>query len=179
MAQLCRTPTHVVDHLRRGLYRLVVFDKCPNPTGRHLVVWYRGNRRGAFHALDRLLALPVSFRGSGQPLPALDSSAPASSAGAVSEPPSTYGSALRLGRVVTTTGALEVARDHGVNLVDLVRRHQSGDWGTLSAHDRRANEKALRDGSRVMSVYPTAGGRLWVVTEAGRSSTTVLLPSEY
>ena len=70
MAQLCRTSTHTVDHLRRGLYRLVVFNRCPNPNGLHLVVWVHGNKRKAFRRLDQLLALPDSFRGSGQSLPA-------------------------------------------------------------------------------------------------------------
>ena len=184
MARLCAAPTHAVDHLRRGLYKLTVYDRCPTPSGRHIVEWFVGNKRAAFRRLDVLLALPASFRASGQPLPAR--------ASVVSEPPAAYaapsGGGIRgesataplpLGHVVATPGALDLVRSHGLNVVALVRRHASGDWGTLDAHDRDANRRALRSGARVMSVYPTAGGTLWVITEADRSATTVLLPSEY
>ena len=61
-----------------------------------------------------------------------------------------------------------------------VRRHAWGDWGDVSADDAHANERALQDGSRVFSAYALAtGARLWIITEADRSSTTVLLPDEY
>ncbi|MDT0632929.1 hypothetical protein [Rubrivirga litoralis] len=90
-----------------------------------------------------------------------------------------------LGQIVATPGALEVARAHGINVVSLIHRHQSGDWGTVCADDARANDRALVVGSRVLSAYDLpstegrAGGRLWIITEADRSATTVLLPSEY
>jgi hypothetical protein len=54
-----------------------------------------------------------------------------------------------------------------------------GDWGDLDCHNRRANERALRDGARLLSAYDTEAGRVWIVTEADRSTTTVPLPSEY
>lgn len=185
MARLCAAPTHAVDHLRRGLYKLTVYDRAPNPNGRHIVEWIAGNKRAAFRRLDQLLALPASFRASGQKLPAYASGA-GSSAAVIRETPPAYQAGprsgagrLALGRVVATPGALEIVRDHSVNVAQLVRRHAAGDWGTLCAEDRRANARALRTGARVMSVYETAGGRLWVITEADRSATTVLLPSEY
>lgn len=62
----------------------------------------------------------------------------------------------------------------------LVHRHVHGDWGDLDAEDRQANASALRSGGRLLSAYRTlSGDRVWVITEADRSSTTVLLPSEY
>lgn len=195
MARLCAAPTHAVDKLRRGLYQLTVYDRAPNPTGRHIVEWFAGNRRAAFRRLDVLLALPASFRASGQRLPARE---PGTSgtlrAAVVCEAPGSYQAGphvgagrpgasavapLPLGHVVATPGALDLVRAYGLNVVALVRRHAAGDWGTLCAHDRQANARALRTGARVMSVYPTAGGPLWVITEADRSATTVLLPSEY
>ena len=86
---------------------------------------------------------------------------------------------LPLGHVVATPGALEVVRDHGLDVVGLLHRHRAGDWGTVSDHDARANDLALQNGTRVLSAYDTSGGRLWIITEADRSATTVLLPSEY
>ena len=84
-----------------------------------------------------------------------------------------------LGHVVATPGALDVVREHGLDILGLVHRHARGDWGTVSTHDARANEHAVARGARVLSAYETAGGRLWIITEADRSATTVLLPSEY
>lgn len=86
---------------------------------------------------------------------------------------------LPLGHVVATPGALEVARAHGLDVVGLLHRHRAGDWGAVSEHDARANDRAVEEGTRVLSAYETAGGRLWIITEADRSATTVLLPSEY
>jgi len=82
-----------------------------------------------------------------------------------------------LGRVVATPGALDLIGHEGC--LAFLRRHHGGDWGELDGHDRRANERALRNGARLLSSYPVGGGRVWVITEADRSSTCVLLPSEY
>ena len=86
-----------------------------------------------------------------------------------------------LGHVVATPGALEVVRDHGVDLLGLLRRHASGDGGDVCAADAQANDLAADPAcaARLLSAYDTAGGRLWILTEADRSATTVLLPSEY
>ena len=86
---------------------------------------------------------------------------------------------LPLGHVVATPGALEVVRDHGLDVVGLLHRHRAGDWGAVSEHDAQANDHAVEEGTRILSAYETAGGRLWIITEADRSATTVLLPSEY
>lgn len=61
-----------------------------------------------------------------------------------------------------------------------LRRHARGDWGDLDAVDRKANNDALRNGTRLLSAYTTiAGTNFWIITEADRSSTTALLPGEY
>lgn len=86
---------------------------------------------------------------------------------------------LRLGHTVATPGAIEALTEHGVNSLSLVHRHARGDWGDVDAHDAAANDRAVTEGTRVLSAYETAAGRIWVITEADRSSTTVLLPSEY
>ena len=84
-----------------------------------------------------------------------------------------------LGHVVATPGALDVVRTHGLDVLDLVHRHARGDWGDVSEHDAQANDRSVEGGTRVLSAYETAGGKLWVITEADRSATTVLLPSDY
>jgi hypothetical protein len=86
---------------------------------------------------------------------------------------------LPLGRVVATPGALKLpteAREHPFNFL---ARHATGDWGELCAFDRRQNEIALRDGYRILSSYDFPAGRVWIITEADRSITTILLPEEY
>jgi len=61
----------------------------------------------------------------------------------------------------------------------ILRRHLSGDWGAVDREDAAANEWALKHDERLMSVYDVNGEKLWVVTEADRSATTVLTPGEY
>ena len=85
-----------------------------------------------------------------------------------------------LGQVVMTPGAMEVLKRSGESPRDFIARHQSGDWGEVCAEDAQANQEALQQGFRLMSVYRTAGGKkLWVITEADRSVPTLLLPEEY
>ena len=103
-----------------------------------------------------------------------------------------------LGRVLATPGALralddaEQGRGHGARrsgadglparslATELLARHVAGDWGDLDAADRRANEDALAADARLLSAYVLPSGvRLWVITEADRSATTLLLPEEY
>jgi hypothetical protein len=63
---------------------------------------------------------------------------------------------------------------------EFLARHRTGDWGEVDARDRAANDQALREGSRLLSAYRTARGvGLWIITEADRSSTCLLLPEEY
>ena len=85
-----------------------------------------------------------------------------------------------LGRILATRGAVSALEGARADPVRYLARHASGDWGELDLEDRAANEHALRDGARLLSAYrlPT-GARLWVITEADRSATTLLLPEEY
>jgi hypothetical protein len=65
-------------------------------------------------------------------------------------------------------------------MVRALRRHARGDWGELEAEDREANDRSVTEGTRLLSAYHTeAGVKFWIITEADRSATTVLLPSEY
>ena len=86
---------------------------------------------------------------------------------------------LPLGRVVATPGALKILSEASEDLFSYLARHATGDWGELCAFDRRQNEIALRDGLRVLSSYPVRGECIWIITEADRSVTTILLPEEY
>jgi hypothetical protein len=83
-----------------------------------------------------------------------------------------------LGTLVATPGALESL--HPEDVAAAVRRHLLGDWGELDDEDRAENERALRDGSRLLSAHRDRHGTgFWVITEADRKATTVLLPDEY
>ena len=86
---------------------------------------------------------------------------------------------LPLGKVVATPGALKLLTEARAHPFDYLARHATGDWGELCAFDRRQNQIALRDGYRVLSSYDVLAGRVWIITEADRSITTILLPEEY
>ena len=84
------------------------------------------------------------------------------------------------GQVVATPGALAAAEASGESLLDYVQRHLSGDWGDISDPDVYENEYALEHDLRLLSSYKLKNGtRIWIITEADRSSTCVLLPEEY
>jgi hypothetical protein len=85
-----------------------------------------------------------------------------------------------IGRVVATPAALELLNRYGKKPGEYLDRHLSGDWGDLDAHDKRENERALRTGARLFSAYAVSPlNTLWVITEADRSSTCLLLPEDY
>lgn len=85
-----------------------------------------------------------------------------------------------LGSIVATPDALRLLADAGKTVVEFIARHEKGDWGDLCAEDQLANQEAVECGYRILSCYhPVPGARLWVITEADRSVTTLLLPSEY
>ena len=83
------------------------------------------------------------------------------------------------GLVVATPAALALLAACGKTPSEFLGRHLSGDWGDLDAHDRRENERAVREGFRIFSAYDTTRGRAYVITEADRSSTCVLRPEDY
>ena len=85
-----------------------------------------------------------------------------------------------LGQVVATPGALAALEKAGQQPGDFLARHVSGDWGEVPPEDVEENELSLKQGFRLLSAYRTnAGDRIWVITEADRSSTCILLPEEY
>ena len=86
-----------------------------------------------------------------------------------------------LGQVVSTPGALSALGKEGIEAASLLERHASADWGELSEDDRRENELSIKEGLRILSAYklPRTGAKLWIITEADRSATTLLLPDEY
>jgi hypothetical protein len=86
---------------------------------------------------------------------------------------------LPLGRVLATPGAIKLILEAGEHPFDYLARHATGDWGDLCTFDRHQNEIALREEARVFSSYETSAGRVWIITEADRSITTILLPEEY
>jgi len=87
---------------------------------------------------------------------------------------------FQLGQVVATPGALEALQESGQSPDFFLRKHITGDWGIVDREDWAANDQALVDGSRLLSAYRTLKGKkLWIITEADRSSTCVLRPDEY
>jgi hypothetical protein len=86
---------------------------------------------------------------------------------------------FELGQIVATPGALAFLEGIPVNPLDLITRHVCGDWGDLCQEDKDANDFAVVIGLRILSAYSPPEGKLWVITEADRSVTTILLPEEY
>ena len=85
-----------------------------------------------------------------------------------------------LGRIFATPGALQALQEAGEDAITFIARHVRGDWGDLDDHDCRENDLSVAQGFRILSAYTlSTGARLWIITEADRSSTTILLPSEY
>jgi hypothetical protein len=85
-----------------------------------------------------------------------------------------------LGQIVATPAALGVLRRSSQTPGEFLRRHVCGDWGELDGHDEKENAIALREGGRLVSAYTTRlGDTIWIITEADRSYTTLLLPSDY
>ena len=88
--------------------------------------------------------------------------------------------AFELGQIVATPGALAALKKAGQQPGEFLTRHVHREWGDLDDEDRKENEYSLEHGFRLLSAYKTnAGDRLWIITEADRSVTTLLLPEEY
>jgi hypothetical protein len=93
---------------------------------------------------------------------------------------------FELGQIVATPGALEAMPPK--RLLECLARHARGDWGLVCTEDAAANDTASQEGTRILSAYlidPTKPCKgqgencIWIITEADRSSTCVLLPEEY
>jgi hypothetical protein len=87
---------------------------------------------------------------------------------------------LPLGQLVSTPGALEALAKADQNGIEFIDRHRHGDWGEVNAEDWAANDRAILDGDRILSAYSLKDQtKVWIITEADRSVTTILLPDEY
>ena len=87
---------------------------------------------------------------------------------------------FRLGRLCATNGAIRTLTSAAADAIEYVARHLAGDWGDLEPQDCAANDRALRLGERIISAYRLANDeKIWIITEADRSATTIFLPAEY
>ena len=95
-------------------------------------------------------------------------------------PPASVTPKFDLGQVVATPGALDALAQHQISPLTLISRHVSGDFGDIDQEDWQTNLAALRYGQRIVSAYTLAPDVvIWIITEADRSASTLLLPSEY
>jgi hypothetical protein len=90
-------------------------------------------------------------------------------------------SKFELGQVVITPAVLGlIETDSNTKSFDqLLTRHSDGDWGIVSTQDALQNDRAIKDGSMTLSAYQINNQTIWIITDAGRKCTTILLPSEY
>lgn len=86
---------------------------------------------------------------------------------------------FELGQIVATPAVLEHLEKHRINASDYLNRHVRGDWGEVPKADAAENDFALTRRLRLLSSYTVAKERIWILTEADRSVTTMLFPSEY
>jgi len=86
-----------------------------------------------------------------------------------------------LGKIVMTRGVADLVAAGKVDILPLISRHTTGDWGDVCLHDQQLNDDAVKSGNRILSCYPVSPkiGKVWIITEWDRSYTTVLLPDEY
>ena len=85
-----------------------------------------------------------------------------------------------LGQVMATPGALSALEKAEQLPAEFLDRHVNGDWGRVPDEDKQENEFSVEHGFRIVSAYTTSTGeKIWIITEADRSYTTILLPSEY
>ncbi len=82
-----------------------------------------------------------------------------------------------LGQVVITAHAKDVLDQRDVE--NAIQRHATGDWGEMCEADKRQNDMAVAQDLRIFSAYDGSGTRFWIITEAERSATTILLPDDY
>ena len=87
--------------------------------------------------------------------------------------------AFETGEFYITAGVDALVKDNRVELLQLLARHMNGDWGDVCEEDKQSNNEALLHGNRLLSSYSLCNETVWIITEADRSATTILLPSEY
>lgn len=101
---------------------------------------------------------------------------PNSSSGSPSENPPLF----PLGQCGMTPGVEEALNDAQQSPAEFLSLHESGNWGDVPPEDAEANQRALEEGLRILSSYKTKKGvTIWIITEADRSETILLLPEEY
>ena len=89
------------------------------------------------------------------------------------------------GQIVVTQNLWDTVSDKLIEVdcfkgfAQMINDHQHGVWGRLDDEDWNANMRAVRDGARILSVYEIEGIKVWCITEADRSVTTLLLPEDY
>ena len=86
---------------------------------------------------------------------------------------------FQLGAVVVTPGAKRLMKELGLDPAHYLARHVTGDWGDLSEDDKKENDFSVTRNQRILSAYGTGESKLWIITEADRSATTILRPDEY
>lgn len=87
---------------------------------------------------------------------------------------------FQLGQILMTFGATEALEESGESLYKFLTLHQSGEWGIVGKEDWNENDLSVGEGLRILSAYKTKNGeKIWIITEADRSATTILLPEEY
>ncbi|MBB5542154.1 hypothetical protein A8H39_17490 [Paraburkholderia fungorum] len=86
---------------------------------------------------------------------------------------------FHIGEVIATRGVFAHLEQHRIAAFLYLRRHARGDWGMVPPEDAAANRSAVENGARVLPSYDIAGKRVWIITEADCSMTTLLFPEEY
>ncbi len=86
---------------------------------------------------------------------------------------------FQLGRLVATPKALALLANVGEGPATLLNRHLVGDWGEVPAADAKEKDLSVCEGFRIVSSYTVGAGQVWIITEADRSSTCILLPEDY
>jgi len=89
---------------------------------------------------------------------------------------------FKLGQVVMTRGVNDKVAENerfAKFVLDCLKRHANGDWGDLCQEDIQENKLSLKQGFRLLSAYKNGEEKIWIITEADRSATTILFPEEY
>ena len=82
-----------------------------------------------------------------------------------------------LGQIVITANARSILTPAEIH--EALQRHAQGDWGNVCKDDAELNDRSLEDGDRLLSAYGDGSRRFWIITEADRSATTILMPQDY
>lgn len=86
---------------------------------------------------------------------------------------------LNPGRIMITPGAKNCCLKYEIDIIGLVNRHISGDWGNIDQQDKETNKNNLLNKNMIMSSYDIGKNRIWIITDPGWETTTILLPEEY